>query len=273
MEVSVSYGGGTQHGPQAILVASQQLEAESYGLCAGQKGIHTQKPLRFHSKNPSIWLNAIEAHVATALTSQAIPVLLGGEHTVTLGAARAFHALGRNIGFIHIDAHADLRDTYEGSAYSHACVMRRVHELDFPLLQIDTRAVSREEYDYRAAHPKTIHVFEAPFGHSLQGTRGRERGMKNKQDFKALFPKDFPKEVYLSFDVDGFDPSIMPATGTPVPGGLTWQDALNLLLHIAKTRRIVGIDVVEFAPIKGLHHADFTVAQLTYLLMGLAHTP
>lgn len=257
MELSVSYGGGARLGPQAILDASQQLEACDGEGHACAANIHTQKPVAPRSKEPGAWIDAIAARVAQALACRAVPAVLGGEHTVTLGAARAFHAAGAKIGFIHFDAHADLRDAYEGTRLSHACVMRRVHELGFPCIQIATRAVSQEEREYRADHPKTITAYDA--SEIADGKMTRH-----------FIPRGFPKHVYVTFDVDGLDPAVMPATGTPVPGGLFWYDVIRMLRRIAATRRIVGFDIVELAPVKGLHHADFTAALLTQTLMGFA---
>lgn len=257
MELSVSYGGGTRLGPKAIIAASQQLEADIYGYAPGDWGIHTQKPIRVASQKPEAWIDAIEGRVTEALGHAAIPLLLGGEHTVTLGAARAFRQAGKKIGFIQFDAHADLRNEYEETGLSHACVMRRVHELGFPLLQIATRAVSQEEREYRAKYKKTITAYDG-----LDVADGQMPG--------AFIPRGFPKEVFVTFDVDGLDPSVMPATGTPVAGGLFWYDVIRILRKVVATRRIVGMDVVEFAPIKGLHHADFTAALLTQVMMGMA---
>ena len=255
MELSVSYGHGARQGPQAILRASQQLEACDGERHASTANIHTQKPVSLQSKKPVTWIDAIQARVAQALTCGAVPVVLGGEHTVTLGAARAFHAAGVEIGVIQFDAHADLRDTYEGTPLSHACVMRRVHELGFPCIQIATRAVSQEEQAYRAAHPRTITAYDA-------------RVIADGKMTRHFIPRLFPKHVYVTFDVDGFDPTVMPATGTPVPGGLFWYDVVRMLRRVAALRQIVGFDVVELAPIKGLHHPDFTAALLTQTLMG-----
>ena len=257
MELSVSYGGGTRRGPQAIIAASQQLEADIYGYRPGDFGIHTRNPIARKTKNVETWLDAITARVAEALRCQAVPVLLGGEHTVTLGAARAFKDAGEKIGFIHFDAHADLRDEYEDSRFSHACVMRRVHELGFPVVQIGTRAVAQEERDYRRAHPKTLVAYDG-----IDIADGRMP--------HGFLPRGFPKEVYVSFDVDSLDPSVMPATGTPVPGGLFWYDVIRIMREMVTTCRVKGIDVVEFAPIRGLHHADFTAASLAHLLMAAA---
>jgi len=257
MELSVSYGRGAYLGPRAILAASQQLEADVYGYLLGDLGIHTQKPVMRKGRCAEAWLEAIDARVADALRWEAVPVLLGGEHTVTLGAARALKAAGQDIGFIHFDAHADLRDVYDGSLFSHACVMRRVHELGFPIVQIGTRAVSQEERDYRKANPETITAYDG-----IDIADG-----KMPADF---IPRGFPKDVYVSFDVDGLDPSIMPATGTPVPGGLLWWDVVKMMRTVAASHRVCGIDVVEFAPIKGHHAANFTAALLTQLLMTAA---
>ena len=257
MELSVSYGRGTRLGPRAIIAASQQLEADVYGYRPGDLGIHTQKPVERKGRYAEAWLDAVAARVAEALRWYAVPVLLGGEHTVTLGAARAFKAAGRNIGFVHFDAHADLRDAYEGSPLSHACVMRRVHELGFPIIQIGTRAVAQEERDYRKANPKTIVAYDG-----IDIVDG-----KMPADF---IPRGFPKEVYVSFDVDALDPSVMPATGTPVPGGFLWYNVVKMMRTVAASCHVIGIDIVEFAPVKGLRAADFTAALLTQLLMAAA---
>lgn len=259
MELSVSYGAGAKKGPEAILEASDQLEAYEAGTFPCEGGIYTAPyimPPEAERTNPEAWLDAIEAAVGEALDCGAKPVLLGGEHTVTLGAIRAFKARGEEIGIVHFDAHADLRDTYEGTKFSHACVLRRCHELGYPLVQFATRAYCKEEADYRAANPKTLFAMDA-------------EKLALKGPPSPILPRSFPKRIYVTFDVDGLDPSIMPSTGTPVPGGLLWYSALFMLREIAADREIVGCDVNELAPIAGLHHADFTAAKLTQRLMGL----
>lgn len=259
MELSVSYGSGAAEGPSAILNASDQLEAYEAGEFPCDGGIYTTasvQPAEAERSNPEAWLDAIEAAVGEALDCGAKPVMLGGEHTVTLGAIRAFKARGEEIGIVHFDAHADLRDTYEGTKFSHACVLRRCHELGFPVVQFATRAYCKEEADYRAAHPKTLFAMDA-------------EKLALKGPPSPILPKHFPKRIYVTFDVDGLDPSVMPSTGTPVPGGLLWYSALFMLREIAVDHEIVGCDVNELAPIPGLHHADFTAAKLTQRLMGL----
>lgn len=259
MELSVSYGSGAAKGPAAILAASDQLEAFEAGGFPCEGGIHTRaavRPAAAKARDPEAWLRAIEKAVGEALDCGARPVVLGGEHTVTLGAMLAYKVRGERIGIVHFDAHADLRDVYEGSPLSHACVLRRCHELGFPVAQFATRAYSQEEAAYRAANPKTLFA-----------TDGETLALKGPPS--PILPKGFPKKIYVTFDVDGLDPAVMPATGTPVPGGLMWYSALFMLREIAANHDIVGCDVVELAPIKGLHHADFAAAKLTQRLMGL----
>lgn len=260
METTVCYGGGTANGPRAILEASRQLDDFDGRRWPTDLALHTQpfvKPAAGKKSPTARWLAAIEKAVVKALRCGARPAVLGGEHTATLGSARAFRAAGEKIGFIHFDAHADLRDVYQGAKLSHACVLRRVHELGFPLVQLATRAISREEADYRAAHEDTICAYDA-------------RVLAKGKLPEKWMPKDFPKKVFVTFDLDGFDPAVIPATGTPVPGGIGWREALKLIDDIAAARKIVGFDVVELAPIKILHHPDYTAALLVYALMAAA---
>lgn len=259
MELSVSYGSGTAKGPAAILNASDQLEAFEAGEYPCEGGIYTApmvRPAPAQAKNPEAWINKIEKAVGEAIDTGAYPVMLGGEHTVTLGAARAYKARGMEIGIVHFDAHADLRDQYEETPFSHACVLRRCHELGFPVAQFGTRAYCEEEANYRKANKSTLFAADA-------------ETLALKGPPTPILPKNFPKKIYVTFDVDGLDPAIMPATGTPVPGGLMWYSALFILREIASTHDIIGCDVVELAPIKGLHHADFTAAKLVQKLMAL----
>lgn len=249
MEETVSYGGGTANGPSAILAASDQLEAFDGVSCPCELGIHTV-PEPCHS------LDDIQAEVSKAWENGRFPVLLGGEHTVTLGALRALKAAGEEFGVVQFDAHADLRDEYEGSKLSHACVMRRaVDDLNLPIFQIGVRALSLEEHEFR---------IEKNIPH-LDAKEIAENGIP-----ATLLPDGFPEKVYVTFDVDGLDPSAMPSTGTPVPNGLTWRESFDCLEKIAAERNIIAIDVVELAPIQDLHGPDFGAALLVYTLMGLA---
>ena len=254
MEQSVSYGAGAARGPEAIIAASRQLELlTDYGVPADH-GIYTAAAIDCRG-SAAATLARIEDAVASVCALGKIPALLGGEHTVTLGAIRALKKFRRHFGVIHFDAHADLRDSHDASPLSHACVMRRVHELGIPIFQIATRAYNLEEQEYRREHSDDLAFLDA-----------RDIGSQASLALPAFIPED----VYISFDVDGFDAAVMPATGTPVPGGLSWRQAMDMLEQIMAKRRCIGFDVVELAPISGLHFADFTAAQLTYNLMGLA---
>ena len=260
LEKSVSYGSGTDRGPSALLAASQQLEAWESGFAPGEAGFYTA-PAVDCSGTLAAALDGVTASVTHALTCGALPVVLGGEHTVTVGALRALLAHARQqgepFGIVQFDAHADLRSSYEGNAFSHACVMyHAVAELGLPLAQFAVRDFCREEAATRTRY-SVIHYDAVTLArHGLP---------------EMPLPKDFPHNIYVSFDLDGLDASLMPATGTPSPGGLSWYEAQFLLERCMAGRRIVGLDVVELAPISGLHHADFTAAKLTHLLMGLAY--
>ncbi len=252
-EQTVSYGGGAANGPAAILKASQQLEIFDGKSCPGDVGIHTQDFVNVRG-TPETVLERIAGRVACALDAKGIPVILGGEHTVSVGAFRALAACKTPVGIVQFDAHADLRDTYEDSHYSHACVMHRALDMGFPICQIGVRSLSPGEHQLRCSG-RLLH-FDA------------EMIQRNGTQAIAL-PPDFPRNLYITFDVDCLDPSVLPATGTPEPGGLVWQQAMQILERLLPARTIIGFDVVELAPIPGLHFADFTAARLVYNFMGM----
>jgi agmatinase len=161
----------------------------------------------------------------------------------------------KDFGVVQVDAHADLRDAYEGDKYSHASVMRRVVEAGIPLVQLGVRAYCEEEREARKKHK--VRAFDAS-------------DLVPKGVSKIALGKSFPNKVFFTLDVDGMDPSVVPATGTPVPGGLGWYQTLALFESVARQRRLIGFDVMEYAPIEGFHAYDFTAALLTYRLMGIA---
>ncbi len=254
-EATVSYAGGTAKGPEAILEASNQLELFDGTSFPGTHGIFTHAPVNCEG-SPEEVMERIRQAVFKALQCSAMPVVLGGEHSLTYGALAACKERFGTIGVIQFDAHADLRDSYEGSRWSHASAMRRaVSDLDLPLVQIGNRIFCKEELEARKKH----HVvsWDAPLLY--------RRGIPEN-----LIPADFPRNVFITFDVDGLDPSIMPDTGTPVPGGLGWYQALDLASKAMEGRRLIGFDIVELAPRPGNIVSDFTAASLTYALMGLA---
>ncbi len=252
-EETVSYGGGTKNGPDAILEASDQLELWDNESVPAELGIYTHEAVNCDEGIHAVF-KQIKDKITIAAKSNSIPFILGGEHSISYGA---FMALKErcDFGIIQFDAHADLRHEYEGSIYSHACVMRRaVQELGIPLVQFGVRAFCKEEIEARKTHNVTYYDAQTIYENNLPN---------------ELIPANFPKKVYLSFDIDGLDGSLMPATGTPVPGGLDWYTALNLVKKSLFNREVVGVDLVEFAPIKGFHAYDFMAARLAYALMGI----
>lgn len=257
-ESTVTFGGGTAQGPAAIIEASNQLEAWESGSVPGDLGVYTWPAVDVEGSAETV-LSRIEDAVNLVLDLGGLPIVLGGEHTVTHGALAALKKRHGQFGLVQIDAHADLRDSYDDTPWSHASVMARaVKDLGLPLVQLGVRALCLEELETR----KTFNItsFDA---HELARLAPAE--------LRALdiLPPDFPEAVYLTFDVDGLDPSVIPATGTPVPGGLDWYGALDLCASVFRGRRVVGFDVVELAPAPGFHGSDFAAAKLTYGLMGL----
>ena len=255
LEQSVSYGGGTARGPGAILHASQQLErwdGFSEPLVAGIK----TTPFIDCSGDIATVLRRIEETVVPIVEHHKIPVVLGGEHTVSLAPIRVLaRQCSEPIGIIQLDAHADLRKSFEGSPFSHACVMRRaMEECGCRLFQFGVRALCLEEVDARLEY-RVDHL------------DGRAISTANLADF--VLPDDFPENIYLTLDVDGIDPSVIGATGTPVPGGPGWYETLTFLERALARRKVLGFDLVELAPREGDHGSDFAAAQLIYSVMGI----
>jgi len=252
-EKTVSYGSGTAAGPLAILESSQQLELFDGIAIPAEHGIYTHPPVDCSGSDEES-LEKITKAVSRVLDLKKIPVVLGGEHTVSVGAFRAVKRHFKDFGVVQFDAHADLRDTYHGTRLSHACVMRRAIEMDIPIFQIGIRSLSWEEHVLRQ---------ERHIGHLDASAIGIEM-VPN-----VILPEDFPQHIYITFDVDGLDPSIMPATGTPEPGGLSWHQAFSALSAVMRNRCVIGFDVVELAPIPGVHAPNFTAARLIYNLFGM----
>jgi len=253
-EGTVSYGKGTAQGPRAILRAS--WEVEHFDLELGRDArpaLGAIPPLRL-PQNPARAIALVERAAAKILDQGQRPLLLGGEHSLSLGAIRAVQRRHPRLTVLHLDAHADRRDQYEGVALSHACVMRRVSELGLPVISAGVRSLSQEEHDWlRGRRQKIFWADEirrrAGWTQAVLQSRGRE--------------------VYLSLDVDVLDPSEMPATGAPEPGGLSWFQLLDLIRRLAASRKtIVGLDLMELAPIPGLHAPDFLCARLLFFLLA-----
>ena len=254
--VSVPYDGtstwkkGADRGPDAIIEASAHLElydietdSEAY-----RRGVYTDRG-SLDLTTPERMVESVERAVGGFLSRGVIPVVLGGEHSVSVGAVRAAHAAYPDLSVLQIDAHTDLRDEFEGSRLNHACVMARLTEL-CPAVQVGIRSMDASErvrFERRRAF----------LAEEIVGRTGWE-----ERAVELLSPS-----VYVTFDLDGLDPSIMPSTGTPEPGGLSWYESLRFLRLVAERRKIIGFDVVELCP--GADHAsDFLAAKLVYKLMS-----
>jgi agmatinase len=260
LEYTVSYGTGAAQGPAAIIAASAQIELydEETGTIPAEQGISTLAPLDFAGLTHAEALARIHEAVTAVLAHSQLPVTLGGEHSLTAPCVHAVqsHASFAPLGVVQFDAHADLRAEYEGTPLSHASAMRRVIEIpQVKLMQVGIRSISEEEI--AALHAGDVRT-TILWAHQLAA---------GKADFAAALAL-LPERIYITIDLDAFDPGIMPATGTPEPGGLGWYGVLGMLRLIAATKQVVGCDVVELAPIPGLHAPDFLAAKLTYRLLG-----
>jgi agmatinase len=264
-EHTVSYGGGAGKGPQAIIDASQYVEFYDNEfdreLCF-DKGIATIEPIDFKKRIDADALELIEKNVELLLEHDKFVVTLGGEHTISTAPIKAYHKKFPNMSILHFDAHSDLRDSYEGSKYSHASIMARVCEFFPPekITQVGIRAQCIEEAQF--IKEKGINTFYA--------WQIRRDGEISK-NWKERVVDSLGDEVYITFDIDYFDPSIMPATGTPEADGMLYAETIELLKLIAqKCKKIIGFDMVELAPIEGLHHCDIMAAGLVYKLLNIA---
>jgi agmatinase len=257
LEKTVSYGGGTKNGPKEIIKASHQVELYDEELnCEPYKtiGIKTLKPFKIN-KNIKKALNQISEVNREILDKKLFPMTFGGEHSITPGCIAPFTKKYKNICLLHFDAHADLRESYNGEKFSHASAIKRC--LDYPnvsVISFGIRNISKSEITFLKKNSSRINIFWA-----------KDKSKWNMNIFKKLIRN---KTVYLTFDVDGLDSSIMPATGTPEPGGLLWDETLNILKVAAKNSKIVGADINELAPIKGFDSYNFLVAKLAYKILA-----
>jgi agmatinase len=260
LEASVSYGSGTAEGPAAILEASRQLELyddelgcepyRAWGVAA------LPEPAIAHPIEAA--LDQLAGLVEGVLEEGKFPFVLGGEHSLTPGAIRPIARRNPGLVVLQLDAHADLRDGYLGERYSHAAAMRRVLDLaGVSLVSVGIRAVSTEEVEFCAANRDRITTHWAKD--------------QARWDIEQIVAPLRGRPVYVTFDIDVLDSSVMPATGTPTPGGLSYGQTLGLLRRACEAAgRVVGADLVEFAPIAGLHACDYTAAALAYKMLAYA---
>lgn len=258
-EATVSYGGGTREGPEAILAASRQVELwdeeHNWDPSAAIR-LATAMPILPEVSGPQVMLDKIRRIVQPWISQGKFIAALGGEHTITTALVQAAQTRYPDLTVVALDAHADLRDSYDGSKLSHACVMRRIYELGRPLTLLGTRAYSEEEYNLLRVAPR-FKMFKAK---ELQAPEGWQAALEHLQAI--------PGPVYLSIDLDALDPSIMPGVGTPEPGGLTYYQVLTIMETLAQRGPIIGLDLVELAPIPGHRVSQFTAARLLYKALG-----
>ena len=257
LEKSVSYGSGTKNGPKEIIKASHQVELFDEDLnCEPYKkiGIKTLRPFKIR-KNMKDALAQISKINDNIISQKLFPLVLGGEHSITPGCIVPFVKKYKNLCLLHFDAHADLRESYNGNKFSHASAIRRC--LDYKnvsLISFGIRNISAGEISYLKKNKKRIKIFWA-----------KDKNKWNLSLFKKLIKN---KKVYLTFDVDGFDSSLMPATGTPEPGGMFWDETIKIIKIASKNSEIVGADINELAPIKGFDTYNFLTAKLAYKILA-----
>ena len=257
LEKTVSYGSGTRNGPKEIIKASHQVELYDEELnCEPYKkiGIKTLKPFKIQ-KSIKKALKKISNVNEEILGKKLFPMTFGGEHSITPGCIAPFAKKYKKLCLLHFDAHADLRESYNGEKFSHASAIKRcLDHKNVSLISFGIRNISKNEIPYLKKNSSRINIFWA-----------KDKLKWNLNRFKKLIKN---KTVYLTFDVDGLDASIMPATGTPEPGGLFWDETLNIIKVAAKNSNIVGADINELSPIKGFNSYNFLVAKLVYKIIS-----
>tara|TARA_B100001559_G_C16477894_1_gene612287 strand:- start:848 stop:1729 length:882 start_codon:yes stop_codon:yes gene_type:complete len=257
LEKSVSYGSGTKNGPREIIKASHQVELfdEELNKEPYKKiGIKTLKPFAI-KKNIIAALNQLSKINQNIISNNQLPIVLGGEHSLTPGSIKPFIKKYNELIILHFDAHADLRESYNGNKFSHASAIKRC--LDYTnvkVISFGIRNLSKSEMVFFSKNKHRIKIFWAKD--------------KNKWSLKQLEKMLKNKNVYITFDVDGFDSSIMPATGTPEPGGFVWEEVLSIIKIACKKSNIIGADINELAPIKNFNSYNFLVAKLVYKIIS-----
>ena len=257
LEKTVSYGSGTKNGPEEIIKASHQVELFDEELNKEpykEIGIKTLKPFAIKNKIKSA-LDQLSKINKEIMTENKFPMVFGGEHSITPGSIRPFVKKYNEVLLLHFDAHADLRESYHGEKFSHASAIKRC--LDFKnvkVISFGIRNISQAEINFYQKNKNRIEIFW-----------GKDKKSWNLNRLEKIFKN---KNVYITFDVDGFDASIMPATGTPEPGGLMWEDVLPIIKRVCKVSNIVGADINELAPIKNFNSYNFLIAKLAYKILS-----
>lgn len=262
LEKTVSYGSGTKNGPREILKASHYVEfydEEMEREICFEKGIAAIVPTELNKYSSVNALKKINQTVTKLLNDNKFVFTLGGEHTISSAVINAHYNKYDNLSILQIDAHSDLRETYQGSKYSHACVMARVSEFTTDIHQVGIRAQEKVEATFIKS--KNINTYY------MRSIRSKKYGI----NWQNRVVKNLNENVYITFDIDGFDPSLIPATGTPEPGGLFWDETMELLKLVGNKRNIIGVDLVELAPSKNLISSNFTAAKLVYKILNYVY--
>lgn len=263
-EATTSYGKGTKNGPDSILRASAYVEFfddETEKELCFDKGIATISPIDTDKYNPKQMIDKIYSLTKEILTIGKFIVFLGGEHTIAFPIIKAYYEYNSNISILHFDAHSDLRETYDGTPFSHACFMARVLEF-FPkpsdIIQVGIRAQCKEEFEL--IKKRKINTF---YAHKIRNGDYGSNWQKN-------IVNKLNENIYVTFDVDYFDPSLIPATGTPEPNGFYYHETVEVFREIRRQgKKIIGLDIVELSPIPNLNHCELTIARFIYKILNL----
>jgi len=251
---TTTYRKGASKGPRAIIEASKQVELydDELDYIPSEVGVHTSRPINVQGNANEVANNLYE-EIKKQIEKNKFIITLGGEHSISSGAVRAFKEKFENLSVLHLDAHSDLRDSYEGSKYNHACVIRRIFDLGVKFTQVGIRSISEEEEPF--IKKKKLNIFFC-------------RNIYNNENWFKEAIDSLTDNVYITIDLDVFDPGIMPAVGTPEPGGLDWYKVINFLKEVFKKKNVVGFDVVELCPIEDNIASDFLAARLAYKLIA-----
>jgi len=256
-EGTLTYVKGASNAPQAILDASTNMElyddelnAETY-----KAGIYTSPPLEFAPETqPEKAVDKVKSATAEVFDAGKLPVILGGEHTISIGGVKAAKKYFSDVSVLHLDAHYDLRDEYKGSKFNHACVARRIQEI-CPVVEIGVRGLSSEGKTFLDTAPSNVNVINV-------------YDILETPDWKKKASRLLSDNVYITIDLDVLDPAVMPSVGTPEPGGLGWYEMIDFLRTVTRERRVIGFDVVELSPRAGFIAPDFLAAKIIYRLLG-----
>jgi agmatinase len=259
-DLTTTYGTGARNGPRALLEASTHMELfdEELGFAPTDVGVHTSEIVEQIASGPEGMVLAVSELVGQVLDEGRFPILVGGDHSLSIGSFIAMQERKLPVTVLHLDAHADLREEYQGTPYSHACVMARGREW-FPCVSIGIRSLSEPEW-IKVQHDR-LAIFPA------------RRIREDPEEFLAEVGPLVARSVYLTLDLDVLDPSILPSTGTPEPGGLTWEEILWLVRSLVRTKEVVGFDIMELSPIPGLRAPDFLAAKLLNKILGYTCPP